>query len=228
MAFEYDEDTHPHYRVLAAKDLAAGCDVWLVDHFVTFQQPSDFCAQLRGSQELMQRVAALVEADCPCHAADTTAAADTSDNSGGSEDDELFRRIKSQLHLYVHQFEFKAHAQSPGVHYKYLMDELGGRIRAAEEPSFMMSAFLWLRPATPAAQHGPQHGEEHNAEADERNTPGDEHRAHAGEAASTFALEPYCVLWPCKVRMSQAFIGTIPAFVLQLWCCLVCDLYCKP
>lgn len=182
------------------QDLAAGSNVWLVDHFITFTQVNEFCGQLRRDEALLRRVAALVEADGDDGGggevpADTATAAGVAEAGGGgaaaaSDDDamqcdgggeqpeaataapaaaaavsaldRLYGDVKRRLHAYVHQFDVKVSAAAPAVRYKYIMDELGSRLRAADEPNVTVAAFVFQRP---------------------------------GGAN----VEPYCLMWPIQV-----------------------------
>ena len=48
------------------QDLAAGSDVWLVDHAVSFTRVSELLDQLRRAPDLLERVAGIVEVTLSC------------------------------------------------------------------------------------------------------------------------------------------------------------------
>ncbi len=135
-ALDDDPATPPHlrYDVVAAVDLAAGEDVWLVDHIWAFPDEAFALEALSAHADVATRLAALMGREdlLPPPAAeagggpDANADADAATAPGKAVGEQLI----DELQRYAYPL-----FDSAGQRYYYVMDEFGSRVRMAVPPA---------------------------------------------------------------------------------------------
>eukprot|EP00667_Euglena_gracilis_P011009 EG_transcript_11227 len=131
--------------VTAARDLAAGSDVWVVRHLFTCDTAQHVFALLQTDPQLLNRVAQICEMDL----ADPS---QPSSHSGHGEDHTAPRQpleyVRHHLHRYVFECSAGEVAASPSPsagRCRYLMAELGSHLRPRRAANARVMPFWWRR-----------------------------------------------------------------------------------
>eukprot|EP00667_Euglena_gracilis_P025796 EG_transcript_30486 len=128
-------DLGQHYFVAGGRELEAGGDVWLVGHCVVCERVEDLLARIQAVPALRDRVASICEHDLH-----------EEEEAAERAADKRIDRIQCALHRYVFELELRTSADSPGTKYRYVMDELGSRVRVSAAPNACLLPFVWARP----------------------------------------------------------------------------------
>ena len=134
-ALDDDPATPPHlrYDVIAAVDLAAGEDVWLVDHIWAFPDEAFALEALSTHASVASRMAALMGREdlLPPPAGDADSNADSGANAAlPAPGKAVGEQLIDELQRYAYPL-----FDSAGQRYYYVMDEFGSRVRMAVPPA---------------------------------------------------------------------------------------------